>query len=143
LGDANPQIQQVKAAIARVNGEMRSEVTRQLAALEPEFKRAVAKEASLRQSLAANTTQSAESSRGQAELDALKIEAESNRAVLNAFLIRLKEANTSAKIPQRADAEIVSHANVPRFPVTPPLRLLLVFAAFGSTLAGMGVALAL
>jgi uncharacterized protein involved in exopolysaccharide biosynthesis len=143
LGDANPQIQQVKAAIARVNGEMRSEVTRQLAVLEPEFKRAVAKEASLRQRLAASTTQSAQSSRGQAELDALKIEADSNRAVLNAFLIRLKEANTSAKIPQRADAEIVAHANVPRFPAAPPLRLLLVLAALGSILAGMGVALAL
>jgi capsular exopolysaccharide synthesis family protein len=143
LGDANPQIQQVRAAIARVHGEMHSEVARQVAALEAELKVAVAKEASLRQSLAASATQSAQSSPGQAKLDALKVEADANREVLNAFLTRLHEANTSAKLLQRANAEIVARASVPRFPASPKVKLLLVLAAFGSSLAGLGAAIAL
>jgi uncharacterized protein involved in exopolysaccharide biosynthesis len=143
LGDANPQIQQVRAAIARVHGEMHSEVTRQVAALQAELKVAVAKEASLRQSLAATATQSAQSSPDQAKLDALKVEADSNRAVLNAFLTQLQEANTSAKLSRRANAEIVTHARVPRLPASPKVKLLLVLAAFGSALAGLGVAVAL
>jgi capsular exopolysaccharide synthesis family protein len=142
LGEANPQIQQVRAAIARVDGEIHSEVTRQLAALEAELKVAVAKETSLRQSLAASAAHSAQSSPGQAKLDALKVEADANRAVLNAFLTRLHEANTSAKILQWANAEIVAHANVPRLPTSPKVNLLLTLAAFFSTAAGVGVAVA-
>jgi capsular exopolysaccharide synthesis family protein len=142
LGEANPQIQQVRAAIARVHGEMHSEVTRQLAVLAAELKVAVAKEASLRQSLAASASQSAQSSPGQARLDALKVEADANRAVLNAFLTRLHEANSSAKLLQWANAEIVAHASVPRVPAAPKVKVLLVLAALGSTLAGVGVAIA-
>jgi capsular exopolysaccharide synthesis family protein len=143
LGDANPQIQQVRAAISRVHGEMHSEVSRQLAALQAELKVAIAREASLRQSLAASATQSAQASPGQAKLDALKVEAEANRAVLNSFLTRLHEAKTSANLLQRANAEIVAHAGVPRSPASPKIKLLLVLAAFGSTLAGLGVAIGL
>jgi polysaccharide biosynthesis transport protein len=143
LGDANPQIQQVRAAIARVNGEMRSEVARQNAALESELRVAAAREASLRQSLAANRTQSSQSSGGQAKLDALQVEAESNRAVLNAFLTRLHEADTSAKLLQPADAEIVQRASPSQSPAYPNVKLLLAAAAVGSTMAGFGVALAL
>jgi capsular exopolysaccharide synthesis family protein len=142
LGDANPQVRQVRAAIARVRGEMHADVARQTAALEKELKVAVAKEASLRQSLAASRTESAQSSGGQAKLDALKVEADSNRAVLNAFLTRLHESNTSAQLLARANAEIVQHAPVPRAPTFPKTRLLLVAALAASTTAGVGVAIA-
>jgi polysaccharide biosynthesis transport protein len=143
LGDAHPQIQQLKEAISRVQGEMRAEVTRQLTALRAELKVARTKEAALRQSLVASATQSAQSSPGQVKLDALKVEADTNRAVLDAFLTHLHAANSSAKLLQRANAEIVAHASVPQFPASPKVKLLLVLAAFGSTLAGAGVAIAL
>jgi polysaccharide biosynthesis transport protein len=142
LGEENPQVQEVRAAIAKVHGEMYAEVARQTAALEADLKVAVAKEASLRQSLAAARTESAQSSGGQAKLDALKVEADSNREVLNAFLTRLHESNTSAKLLARANAEIVQHSPVPHQPIFPKTRLLLVVALLGSTLVGCGVAVA-
>jgi capsular polysaccharide biosynthesis protein len=142
MGDANPQVQQVRAALGRVYGEMHSEVARQTAALEAELKVSIAKEASPRQSLAATRTESAQASPGEAKLDALKVEAESNRAALNGFLNRLHEANTSAKLLRRANAEIVAPANAPLVPTFPKTKLLLVLAAFGSTMAGFVVAIA-
>jgi polysaccharide biosynthesis transport protein len=142
LGDANPQIQQVRASIARVNRAMRAEVSRQTTALQADLRVATAKESSLRRSLARNRTQSAESSGGQAKLDALKVEAEANRAVLNAFLTRLHEANTAAALLQQANAEVVEPATVPLTPSFPKTKLLLVLAALGSSMAGVGVAIA-
>jgi capsular exopolysaccharide synthesis family protein len=142
FGDANPQVRQVKAAIGTVHREMRAEVARQTRALQADLKVAVAREASLRQGLAGTRAQSAQSSLGQAKLDALKVEAESNRAVLTAFLTRLHEANTSAKLVQRANAEIVAPASVPLRPAFPKTVPFLVMAAVGSTLAGLGVAIA-
>jgi capsular exopolysaccharide synthesis family protein len=142
FGDANPQIQQVRAAIGKVRGAMRGEVTRQTAALEADLKAAIAREGSLRQSLGATRTESAQSSPGQAKLAALRVEAESNRAVLAAFLTRLHESNTSAKLLARANAEVVAPASVPLVPTFPKTKLLLAIAAVGSTMAGVGVALA-
>jgi capsular exopolysaccharide synthesis family protein len=140
FGDANPHVQQVRSAIAKLRGEMRGEVFRQTRALEADLKVAISREASLRQSLGATRTEWAQSSGGQAELDALKVEAESNRAVLNAFLTRLHESNTAAKLLARANAEIVAHASVPTRPTFPQTKLLLAVAAVGSALAGFGVA---
>jgi uncharacterized protein involved in exopolysaccharide biosynthesis/Mrp family chromosome partitioning ATPase len=142
LGDANPNIRGLKAAIARAHGQMRAEVARQTAALEAEVKVAAGKEASLRQRLAASRAGSAQASPGQAKLEALKVEATANRAVLEAFLTRLHEAHTSAKLVQHANAEIVAHASAPRSPTFPNIKLLLVVAAVASTVAGVGAAIA-
>jgi uncharacterized protein involved in exopolysaccharide biosynthesis/Mrp family chromosome partitioning ATPase len=142
FGDANPHVQQARAAIAKVQGEMRAEVARQTRALESDLRVAIAKEASLRQSLAGTRTVSALSSGGEAKLDALKVEAESNRAALNAFLTHLHEADTSAKLLQRANAEIVAPASLPLVPTFPKTKLLLVLAAIGSAIAGFGAAVA-
>jgi uncharacterized protein involved in exopolysaccharide biosynthesis len=143
LGEAHPRIQQLKEAISRVHGEMHAEATKELVPLKAELNVARAKEASLRQSLGVSAAELAQLSPGQAKLDALKVEAESNRAVLNTFLTRLHEANASAKLSQRANAEIVAHASVPTSPASPKVKPLLVLAAVGATLAGLGVAIAL
>ena len=142
FGDANPQIRRLEASIARVHAEMRAEVRRQTAALRADLKVANAKEATLRQKLAAARAESTRSSSGQARLEALKVKSNSNRDVLHAFLTRLHEANTSAELLQRANAEIVAPASVPSVPTFPKTKLLLVVAAVGSTLVGFGAAVA-
>jgi capsular exopolysaccharide synthesis family protein len=142
LGDANPNIQGLRAAIARAHGQMRAEVARQTAALEAELKVAEAKEASLRQRLAASRAGSARASPGQAKLGALKVEATANHAVLEAFLTRLHEANTTAGLVQHANAEIVARASAPRSPTFPNTKLLLFVAAVASTVAGVAAAIA-
>jgi polysaccharide biosynthesis transport protein len=142
LGNANPRIEQLRAAIGRADREMRAEVARQTAAVAADLKVAIVKEASLRQGLATTRSEAAQSSPGQAKLDALKVEAEANRAVLNAFLTRLHEANTSAKLLQRANAEVVTPASVPLGPTFPKTKLLLALAAVASTMAGFGAAVA-
>ena len=107
LGENNPKLQTVKAGLARVNGEMRAEVTRLTTALQSEAQVAEVKEASLKQSLAADREAIAGSSDGEARLNALKADAASNRAVLEAALIRLQKAKGSTTDPGlRPDAEI-------------------------------------
>ena len=143
LGEGHPKIQAVKAGIGRLNREMRAEVARLTTSLEGEVRLATMKENSLRQNLAAARNEIAGSSDGQAKLSALKAEATSNRAVLEAFLTRLNEARgTADRSPQRIDAEIVSRANVPRAPEKPRISTLLAIVAVGSVMAGSGVALA-
>jgi capsular exopolysaccharide synthesis family protein len=122
---------------------MRSEVGRLVTSLEGDVRLASAKEESLRQILAKTQDEIARSSDGQKKLEALKAEAASNRAVLDAIQKRRIEAiGVSAKPPQRIDAEIVAHASVPQGPAKPKKTLLLMIAAAGSVMAGFGAAFA-
>jgi succinoglycan biosynthesis transport protein ExoP len=142
LGDSHPKVLTTKAAIAKSNEEMRAEIARLVTSLEGDVRVAVAKEATLRQSLAATSGEIARSSDGQKKLESLKAEALSNRAALEAFLTRRTEAlGVSAKPPQRIDAEIVSHASVPQGPMKPRKMILLGLAVVGSTMAGLGITL--
>lgn len=143
LGDNHPKVQNIKAAIARSNQEMRAEVGRLATSLEGDVRLAAAKEASLRQILAKTQDNIAQSSDSQKKLEALKAEAAENRAALETFQKRRIEAiGVSAKPPQRIDAEIVSHASVPQGPAKPKKTLLLAIAVIGSTVAGFGAAFA-
>jgi succinoglycan biosynthesis transport protein ExoP len=143
FGDSHPKVQNIRAAIARSNQEMRAEVGRLVNSLEGDVRLASAKEASLRQILAKTQADIAQSSDSQKKLEALKAEAASNRAVLDAFQKRRIEAiGVSAKPPQHIDAEIVSHASVPQGPSKPKKTLLLAIAVVGSTMAGFGAAFA-
>jgi polysaccharide biosynthesis transport protein len=143
LGDNHPKVQNIKAAIARSNEEMRAEVGRLVTSLEGDVRLASAKEESLRQILAKTQDDIARSSDGQKKLEALKAEAASNRAVLDGFQKRRIEAiGVSAKPPQRIDAEIVSRASVPQEPAKPKKKILLAIAVAGSAMAGFGAAFA-
>jgi uncharacterized protein involved in exopolysaccharide biosynthesis len=143
LGDRHPKLQTIKAGIAKTNEEMRVEIARLVTSLEGNVRLATMKEESLRQSLAAARDGISESSGGQMKLNSLKAEAASNRAVLEAFLSRLNVAHKASATPlQRADAEIVSHASIPKMPAKPRITMLLAIAAVGSTTAGVGITLA-
>jgi polysaccharide biosynthesis transport protein len=143
LGDSHPKLRTINAGIAKVNEEMRAEIARLVKSLEGDVQVATMKEESLRQSLVGARNEISGSSSGQIKLNSLRAEATSNRAVLEAFLTRLNEANkASAKPLQRADAEIVSHASVPKLPAKPRTTMLLAIAAVGSTMLGIGIAVA-
>jgi polysaccharide biosynthesis transport protein len=143
FGDRHPKLQTIKAGIAKVNAEMRAEIARLVTSLEGDVRVAAMKEEALRQSLTVARAEISGSSSGQMKLSSLKAEAASNRAVLEAFLTRLNVANKGSVKPlQRADAEIVSHASVPKLPAKPRTPMLLAIAAVGSTMAGIGITLA-
>jgi capsular exopolysaccharide synthesis family protein len=143
LGDSHPKLGAIKAGIAKVNEEMRAEIARLVKSLEGDVRVATMKEESLRQSLSAARDEISGSSGGQMKLNSLRAEAASNRAVLEAFLTRLNEANkASAKPLQRADAEIVSHASVPKLPAKPRTTMLLAIAAVAATMMGIGITVA-
>jgi succinoglycan biosynthesis transport protein ExoP len=143
LGDSHPKLRTINAGIAKVNEEMRAEIARLVKSLEGDVQVATMKEESLRQSLVGARDEISGSGSGQIKLNSLKAEAASNRAVFEAFLKRLNEANkASAKPLQRADAEIVSHASVPKLPAKPRTTMLLAIAAVGSTMLGVGIAVA-
>jgi capsular exopolysaccharide synthesis family protein len=143
FGDRHPKLQTIKAGIAKVNAEMRAEIARLVTSLEGEVRVAAMKEEALRQSLAGARAEISGSSGGQMKLNSLKAEAASDRAVLESFLTRLNVANKGSVKPlQRADAEIVSHASVPKMPAKPRTTMLLAIAAVASTMAGIGITLA-
>lgn len=142
LGDGHPKVQTIKAGIAKANAEMRAEIARLVTSLEGNVRVATTKEESLRESLGAAREEISGSSGGQMKLNSLKAEATSNRAVLEAFLSRLNVAHKASATPlQRADAEIVSHASVPKMPAKPRTAMLLAIAAVGSTMVGIGFTL--
>jgi len=143
LGESHPKLRTINAGIAKVNDAMRAEIARLVKSLEGDVQVATMKEESLRQSFVGARDEISGSSSGQIKLNSLRAEAASNRAVFEAFLARLNEANkASAKPLQRADAQIVSHASVPKVPAKPRTTMLLAIAAVGSTMLGIGIAVA-
>ena len=72
LGDSHPKVLTIKAAIAKSNEEMRAEIARLVTSLEGDVRVAVAKEATLRQNLAATGAEIARSRDGQKKLGSLK-----------------------------------------------------------------------
>jgi uncharacterized protein involved in exopolysaccharide biosynthesis/Mrp family chromosome partitioning ATPase len=142
LADNHPKIQNIKAAIARSDQEIKAEVGRHLTSLDADVRLAAAKEETLRRSLTQIRQDIAKSSDAQMELEALKAEAASNRSALEAFLTRrIEAAGVSANPPQRIDAELVSHADVPQTPAKPKKKVLLAIAFIGSALGGVGITL--
>jgi uncharacterized protein involved in exopolysaccharide biosynthesis len=139
---SHPAIQTIDAQIRAVNDEIATEGGRIASAFESEAQVEEDLEQSLRDELTRLKLEASEAEINNVRLAELEREATAQRDLLNAFLIRFREAaarsEASAAFP---DVRIVSSAAPPEVPSFPKKGIMLAMAGFGALLIQGGLIL--
>jgi uncharacterized protein involved in exopolysaccharide biosynthesis len=134
LLDQHPRIKELKAQIADLERQMRSEAETLVRSLENEAKIAGARMEALATGLDQLKRQAASTSGQDVQLRALEREAKAQRDLLESYLAKYREATTRETIDAApADARIFSRAvvsNTPSFPKKLPIVLVATLAMF-------------
>jgi tyrosine-protein kinase Etk/Wzc len=134
LLDRHPRIKELKAQIADLERQMRSEAETLVRSLEHEAKIAGARMDTLAAGLDQLKRQAASSNEQDVQLRALEREAKAQRDLLESYLAKYREATTRETIDAApADARIFSRAvvsNTPSFPKKLPIVLVATLAMF-------------
>jgi polysaccharide biosynthesis transport protein len=141
-GDRHPGLIAVRAQLAGLRRQIDTEVGRILVAVRNDYQAATTREAGLENELAKLKEQAGSLSQADVRLRELDREAQANRALFEQFLTRAKETTEQQSL-QIADARIVSPALPPLKPDRPSAILLLVAAAVGGGILGIGLVLLL
>ncbi|MGQ2902868.1 MAG: GumC family protein [Neoaquamicrobium sediminum] len=139
----HPRIRALNAQLAETDQQLRQEVQKVLASLETEVSTAQAREQQLIADLNTLKAESARAGEDEVELRALEREATAQRALLESYLTRYREAASRADrnyLP--ADARIFSRATPP-FKAYFPKPLPIMIAAFVATILVVAVVLML
>jgi capsular exopolysaccharide synthesis family protein len=138
-GGRHPQVVSATAQLADVRAKIRSEVSKVIAGLSNELTIAQAREASLQGSFAGLRNDVSKQNDLSVQLNALMRDADANRNLLQTFLNRSKETDSSADF-QAPDAQVISTADVPKVPSAPKYILFLAAAAVVSVLTAVSFA---
>jgi len=130
----HPRIKEMKAQIADLDQQIRSEGERLARSLENEAKVAGARYDTLSAALDQLKKQSASTSGQDVQLRALEREAKAQRDLFESYLAKYREATARDSIAAApADARVISRAvvsNIPYFPKKMPIVLIVAFASF-------------
>ncbi len=138
LGRLHPRMVNLQAEVASLQSKIRAEIGKITRGLENEVAIARARQESLQASVDELQGSLAQANRDEVRLQALEREAEANRLLLSTFLARLKETSTQADGElQRADARIISRADVPVRPSFPATKPILALALAAGALLGL------
>src|SRR5262249_12474664 len=139
LLDQHPRIKELKAQIADLDREIRSEADRLARSLENDARVASAKLDSLGASLDQLKRQAASTNEQDVQLRALEREAKAQRELLESYLAKYREATTRDSIGAGSpDARIISTAivsNTPSWPKKAPTVLIAALGTFVLTVA--------
>ena len=141
-GDRHPVMEAAKTELAAAEASLRGQVEQVVAAIERNYRLAVANEQSLRGSVNENRAQIQDISRKEFQLREYQREVDSNRALYDIFLTRLKETAATSDL-ERVNARIVDTATVPNSPIKPKKPLIVLLATFLAGLVGVGLSLLL
>lgn len=141
-GARHPTMEAARSELTAAQASLRGQVEQVVAGIERNYQLAVANENSLRASLNANKAQIQDISRKEFKLRELQREVDSNRALYDTFLTRLKETAATSDLDS-ANARIVDPAAVPVKPIKPKKALIVVLATFLAGLVGVGLVLLL
>lgn len=139
----HPRIRALNAQLAETDQQLRAEVQKVLASLETEVSTAQAREQQLIADLNTLKAESARAGEEEVELRALEREASAQRALLESYLTRYREAASRADrnyLP--ADARIFSRATPP-FKAYFPKPMPIMIAAFVATILVVAIVLML
>jgi succinoglycan biosynthesis transport protein ExoP len=135
----HPRIKEMKAQLADLDKQIRSEGERLARSLENEAKVAGARLDSLSASLDQLKRQSASASNQDVQLRALEREAKAQRELFESYLAKYREATSRDSIAAApADARVISRAvvsNIPYFPKKLPIVLIAAFGMFSLAMA--------
>ena len=140
-GNLHPKMVNLRAEIRDLRQKIEIEVKKVVEQLRNEVAVARAREATMRSSLNKLKGEVAELNTYDVQLRALEREANANRTLFETFLGRFKETSSQEDF-QQADAQIISHAEVPEWPAFPDKRLLLVLCVLGAAMIGVLLAFA-
>src|SRR5262245_7388861 len=139
LLDQHPRIKELKAQIADLDRQIRSEADRLARSLENDARVASAKLDSLGASLDQLKRQAASTNEQDVQLRALEREAKAQRELLESYLAKYREATTRDSIGAGSpDARIISTAivsNTPSWPKKVPTVLIAALGTFALTVA--------
>jgi succinoglycan biosynthesis transport protein ExoP len=136
-GARHPKMINVLSEAQDIKKKIRQEVTKIIKGLENEVGVAKARENSLRKSLETLKGRLSKSNRAEVQLRSLEREATANRMLFENFLGRYKETSEQENRGiQRADARVISVADIPSRAAFPKKSLILTLAIIGSTFLG-------
>lgn len=141
-GARHPTMEAARSELTAAQASLRGQVEQVVAGIERNYQLAVANENSLRASVNANKAQIQDISRKEFKLRELQREVDSNRALYDTFLTRLKETAATSDLDS-ANARIVDHATVPTEPVKPKKALIVIIATLLAGFVGIGLVLLL
>ena len=140
-GKRHPKMINIRAEIKDIGRKIGQEVSKIVKGMRNEVEIALTREASLVRTLKNLEADVAKANRAEVELRALEREANASRNLLEIFLARYKETSAQEdRDSQRADARMISMADIPIEPSFPKKGIVLVLALAGSL--GFGVLLA-
>jgi uncharacterized protein involved in exopolysaccharide biosynthesis/Mrp family chromosome partitioning ATPase len=135
-GPLHPDVQKIARQVADYDAQIKEEITRVLSSLAADVDISRQRLASLTASRDSAQSRLASTNSAQVGLLELERRAEASKAIYEAFLNRSKEVAAQASI-QRADAQVVSKAQVPVKPSAPNTKLNLALGLAFAIAAGL------
>lgn len=135
VGPRHPKIRQLDAQISKVETSIESEVTLARRQVAGEYAGALRQEQLIRKRLEAQKEDAYDLNEGLAQYSILRHEAELNRDLYDALLMRLKEASVTAGL-SATDITVIDRAALPLVPVAPRKSTSLALGLFGGFLLG-------
>jgi polysaccharide biosynthesis transport protein len=139
-GDRHPSRVAARAQLEGVRRQIDNELTRIVAGVRSDYQVGSDRERSLERELTSLKEKFGETSQANVRLHELEREAQARRALFEQFLNRAKETSEQQSL-QIADARIISPALVPLKQDRPPTVVLLIVAAVGGGILGLGLVL--
>lgn len=139
-GDKHPTMIAARSELAAATASLQTQVELVVAGIERNYQLAVANERSLSSSFNSNKQQIQNISRKEFKLRELQREVDSNRALYETFLTRLKETTATSDL-NSSNARVVDVAIPPQQPSKPKKALIVAIAAVLAAVAGVGLTL--
>ncbi|WP_338570572.1 polysaccharide biosynthesis tyrosine autokinase [Pseudomonas canadensis] len=141
-GTRHPAMEAARSDLSAASGSLRGQVEQIVAGIERNYQLAVANERSLQASFNANKSEIQNISRKEFQLRELQREVDSNRALYDTFMTRLKETAATSDLDS-ANARVVDEAAVPTLPIKPKKSLIVVLAGLLALMTGIVITLLL
>jgi len=141
-GARHPSMEAARSELSAASGSLRGQVEQVVAGIERNYQLAQANESSLQASFNNNKSQIQDISRKEFKLRELQREVDSNRALYDTFMNRLKETAATSDL-DNTNTRIVDHAVLPTRPIKPNKSLIVTIAALLAFLIAVGLTLLL
>lgn len=139
-GPKHPKMIAARTDLNSATASLRSQVEQVVASIERNYQLAVANADSVKQSFEGNKEEIQAIQRKEFRFRELQREVDANRLLYDTFMTRLKEASATADL-EVANARIVDPAIVPRGPVKPQTRKVILISGVLALFAAIGLAL--
>lgn len=139
-GNRHPVMIAAQTELTAAEASLRGQVEQVVAAIERNYRLALANESSLLGSVNENRAQIQDIARKEFQLREYQREVDSNRALYDIFLTRIKETAATSDF-EMVNARVIDKATVPTAPIKPQKTIIVIAATFLALLLGVGLSL--